>query len=75
MKISRKLQLIFYSLFTILTFHKYYICDDCYHIHKFVNNEFASCGGRYKSYIFVNVDCANKTIKKAYNMLKEAIAK
>lgn len=71
MKISRKVELTFYSLFSILTFHKYYICEDCHKIHKRTGNEFPICGGWYEHHVFVSVDCANATISRAFNTLKQ----
>ena len=73
MKIKRKIELVFYSLFSIVTFHKYYICEDCHKIHKRTGNEFKSCGGWYKNHVFVSNHCANKTIAKAGKALRDAI--
>ena len=73
MKIKRKIELIFYSLFSIVTFHKYYICEDCKKINKRTGNEFEVCGGSYSSHVFVSNDCANKTINNARKSLREAL--
>lgn len=73
MKIKRKIELIFYSLFSIVTFHKYYICEDCQKIHKRTGNEFEVCGGWYRRHVFVSNDCANKTINNARKSLREAL--
>ena len=73
MKIKRRIQLIFYSIFSIITFHKYYICEECHKVHKRIGKEFEACGGRYKHHIFVSNDCANKVINNARKTLREAI--
>ena len=75
MKLSRKIELIFYSLFSILTFHKYYICDECRKIHKRTGNEFEICGGWYEHHVFVSNDCAKKTIEKAWWVLRRDMMK
>ena len=69
MKFKRKIELTFYSLFSIVTFHKYYICENCHKIHKRTGNEFDICGGWYEPHVFVSNDCAQKTIKKAKEVL------
>ena len=71
MKISRKTELTFYSLFSILTFHKYYICENCHKIHKRIGNEFEICDGWYEHHVFVSNDCANATIKRAMEVLRK----
>lgn len=73
MKLKRKVELTFYSLFSIVTFNKYYICDECHKIHKRTGNEFAVCGGWYEPYVFVSNDCANATINRAYKVLRDSI--
>ena len=71
MTFRRKIELTFYSLFSILTFHKFYICEDCHKIHKRTGNEFACCSGWYEPHVFVSVDCANATVKRAMKKLRE----
>ena len=71
MKLKRKIELTFYSLFSIVTFNKYYICDDCHKIHKRTGNEFAVCGSWYEPYVFVSNDCANATIRRAQKVLAD----
>ena len=73
MKIKRRIQLAFYSIFSIITFHKYYICEECHKVHKRTGNEFEVCGGWYKPHIFVSNDCANKVINNARKALREAL--
>lgn len=73
MKIKRKIELTFYSLFSIVTFHKYYICEDCHNIHKRTGNEFEVCGGWYRHHVFVSNDCVSKTINNARKSLREAL--
>ena len=75
MSIKRKIELTFYSLFSIVTFHKYYICEDCHKIHKRTGNEFEVCGGWYEHHVFVSNDCANKTINNTRKMLFEEVLK
>lgn len=70
MKFKRKVELTFYSLFSIVTFNKYYICEDCHKIHKRNGNEFTICGGWYEPYVFVSNDCANATIRRAQEVLR-----
>lgn len=71
MRLKRKIELTFYSIFSIITFHKYYICEDCHKIHKRTRNEFEVCGGWYKHHVFVSKDCAKKTIDKARRSIQE----
>ena len=71
MKISGKLRLAFYRLFSFVTFHKYYICEDCNKIHKRTGNEF-EVGRRH---IYVSVDCANATINRACKALRDGMLK
>lgn len=73
MKFSREIQLSFMSLFTILTFRKFYICENCNKIHKFTGNEFEICVGWYKPYIYVNNECAYKTIERARKLLMKRV--
>ena len=73
MKIKRRIQLIYYSIFSIITFHKYYICDECHNVHKRTGKEFEVCGGWYKPHIFVSNDCANKVISNARKTLRKAL--
>ena len=75
MKIKRRVELTFYSLFSILTFHKYYICEDCHKIHKRNGNEFKVCGGWYEPHVFVSIDCANKVMNDVRKKLRELILK
>ena len=73
MKIKRRIQLTFYSIFSIITFHKYYICEGCHKIHKRIGKEFKVCGGWYKPHIFVSNDCANKAINNTRKVLRESL--
>ena len=73
MKIKRRIQLTFYSIFSIITFHKYYICEECHKIHKRIGKELEICGGWYKPHIFVSNDCARKVMSDAGKALREAI--
>ena len=73
MKFKRKIELTFYSLFSIATFHKYYICEDCHKIHKRTGNEFEACGGWYEPHVFVSNDCAQATINRAFKALRDSI--
>lgn len=75
MKFSRKLQLTFYSIFSILTFHKYYICEECHKIHKRIGNEIKVCGGWYKPHVFVSQECAHKVMDNALSLLRDHIFK
>lgn len=75
MRIKRKIKLTFYSIFSIITFHKCYICEDCNRIHKRIGNEFKVCGGWYRDHIFVSNDCAKKTITDVRKALHDAILK
>lgn len=67
MKFKRKLELTFYRLFHIITFHKYYICDNCHKIHKKTGDEMEICGGGH----FVSIDCLMRTINRAASVLQE----
>ena len=53
MKNKGKLRLVLYRLFSFMTFHKYYICEDCNKIHKRTGNEFEVGSG----HIYVSIDC------------------
>lgn len=75
MRIKRKIELTFYSIFSIVTFHKYYICEECHKIHKRTGNEFEACGGWYRHHVFVSNDCANKVISNARVALRDAVIK
>ena len=71
MKINGKLRFVLYKLFSFVTFHKYYICEDCNKIHKRTGNEFEVGGG----HIYVSIDCANATIKRACKVLRDGMMK
>ena len=71
MKFSRKIELTLYSLFSIITFNKFYICEDCHRVHKRTGHEFTICGGWYEPYVWVSEDCARKTIRKAHKILQD----
>lgn len=71
MKISGKLRLAFYRMFSFVTFHKYYICEDCNKIHKRTGNEFEVGRG----HIYVSIDCANATINRACKALRDGMLK
>ena len=73
MKLKRKVQLTLYSLFSIITGNRYYICEDCHRIHKKTGNELALCGGWYAPYIFVSYECADRTIQQARMALFQAV--
>ena len=73
MKFKRRIELTLYSLFSIVTFHKYYICESCHKIHKRNGNEFEVCGGWYEPHVFVSIDCANKVINQARKILSDSI--
>jgi hypothetical protein len=75
MGIKRKIELTFYSLFSVVTFHKYYICEECHKIHKRTGNEFEVCGGWYKPHVFVSYKCANKVINNSRKLLRDAALK
>ena len=53
-----------------LTFKKYYLCDECKHIHK-VNDDAIELNGKYG--LFVNDDCSKKLIAEVCNILSEGI--
>lgn len=69
MKIRRKLTFAFYRLFSIVTFNKYYICEDCHKIHKRTGNELEVGGG----HVYASIDCANATINKACKVLQNRL--
>ena len=71
MKINGKLRLKFYRLFSIMTFNKYYICEDCNKIHKRTGNEFEVGNGK----VYVSIDCANATINRACKALRDGMMK
>ena len=74
-KLNGTIQLTLISVFSIITFHKFYICEDCHKIHKRNGNEFPICGGWYRGHIFVSYDCANSTISKARKALADSVIK
>ena len=69
MKNKGKLRLVLYRLFSFMTFHKYYICEDCNKIHKRTGNEFEVGSG----HIYVSIDCANATISRACKALRDGM--
>lgn len=71
MKIKERFRLVLYKLFSFVTFHKYYICEDCNKIHKRTGNEFEVSGG----HIYVSIDCANATIQGACKVLRDGITR
>ena len=73
MKIKREIELTFYSLFSIVTFHKYFICESCHKIHKRTENEFGVCCGWDSPHVFVSNDCASETINNARRLLGKAL--
>jgi len=75
MKLKRKIQLSLYALVTIITFRKFYICEDCHRIHKFTGKEFAVCGGVWRPYVFVGTRCADETCERAADVLKASMLK
>ena len=71
MKINGKFRLSLYKTFSFVTFHKYYICEDCNKIHKRTGNEFEVGDGD----VYVSIDCANATISRACKALREGMMK
>lgn len=70
MRIRRIIQLALSAMFTILTFHKFYICEDCHKIHRFSGNEFSEFDeGVWKKFIFVNNDCADELMDRVASLL------
>jgi hypothetical protein len=70
MRIGRIIKLSLSAMFTILTFHKFYICEDCHKIHRFTGNEFPEFDiGVWKKYIFVNNECAEELIDRVASLL------
>lgn len=55
--LKRRIQLTLISIFSIITFHKFYICGTCHKIHKRNGNEFPICGGWFKKHVYVSRDC------------------
>ncbi len=73
MKFCRKAELTLYSLFSIMTFHRYYICENCHKIHKRKADDLAICGGWYEPHVFVSMDCANATVSRAWKLLSQTL--
>lgn len=70
MKIGRKIELIPRIFIKLITRNKYYICEDCHKIHKRNGAEFDI---NLNWAITVNNNCANNTIKKTYELLRNTI--
>lgn len=68
MKLKKKIELTWYALFSIVTFHKYYICKYCHKIHKRNGNEIKACSGWYEPHVFV---CYNCVCAAANNVTRE----
>lgn len=60
MKPSRKFDLTVKSLFSIFTFKRFYICDECGKIHKRMKDDLDICGGWYEHKVFVSQNCAQQ---------------
>jgi len=73
MKLRRKVQLTMYSLFSLVTGSRYYICECCHRVHKRTGDEVTVCGGWYEPYIYVSNECANRVIQQAREALRDAI--
>lgn len=71
MSIKRRIHLVLYSIFTLITFRKFYICEECHHIHKFTGNEWDD----FANLVFINVDCGNAVIDKVRNVLISGLLK
>ena len=69
MKLKHKIIATLKSLPTILTFRRYYFCEECHKLHKFTGNEFPVYGGWWEKYTYCNVDCSNQMIKRVQEML------
>ena len=75
MHFKRKLITTLKALPTILTFRRYYLCDQCRKLHRFTGHEFSPYGGRWERYVFVNETCSEKVVRKAAALLfNEAIS-
>lgn len=73
MKTKRKAELALYSLFSIATLHKYYICEECHKVHKKTGDELGVGGGWYSRHVFVSSKCADKVVQDATKKLREEI--
>lgn len=69
MKLKRKIYATLMALPTILTFRKYYLCEECHKLHRFTGNEFTVFGGWWEPYIYVNRECSEKMLNRVATML------
>lgn len=69
MGFKRTMWAILCNLVAIVTLDRYYICDACHKIHKHTKDGEMELRGR----IFVSYECANRTIKKAGEALRNSV--
>ena len=70
MKPSRKHDLSVKSLFTIVTFGRFYLCDECGQVHRRKPDDLDICGGPYAHKVFVSQKCADNVFLKAGKLLR-----
>lgn len=69
MYFKRKLITTLKAIPTIITFRRYYRCDECGNLHRFTGHEFSPYGGWWERYVFVSETCAAETVRKAAALL------
>lgn len=72
MKIVRKFQILFYILIYTISFHKYFICDECHKITK-KNKDDIDLNSTIA--IYVHNHCACDCINNARQVLHDALFK
>ncbi len=70
MKLSRKIVTGLYRLFYFVSFHKFYICEECKLIHKNTDKKII-INDRLR--IYVKNKCANNLNVKAHKIFSDAI--
>lgn len=73
MKPSRKIDLTIKSIFSLITFKKFYICDECGKIHKREETDLDICGGRFAHKVFVANRCASGVMRQAHKVIRDAV--
>ena len=70
MKPSRSIELWIESIFSLITFKKFFICDKCGKIHRRQIDDLDICGGKFAHKVFVSNHCANETMRDAKKVIR-----
>lgn len=73
MKPSRSIELWIESIFSLITFKKFFICDKCGKIHRRQIDDLDICGGKFAHKVFVSNHCANETMRDAKKVIRNCM--